>query len=193
MSTDPITQFSHWLEEAQRHKGIIEPTAACLATADLDGKPSARMVLVKAADSQGFVFYTNMDSRKSRELRQNPKAALCFYWMPLRRQVRIEGTIEPVSAAEADAYFATRPRDSRIGAWASKQSQPMENPAALQQAVAARTAEFEGQEVPRPEFWSGWRIVPDSIEFWQQGEFRLHERELYTRSEQGWKRGQLYP
>lgn len=190
---DPITQFSHWLEEARRHKGIIEPTAACLATADANGKPSARMVLVKAADARGFVFYTNLDSRKGRELRQNPQAALCFYWMPLRRQVRIEGPVEPTSPAEADDYFATRPRDSRIGAWASKQSRPMEHPAALQQAVEERLAEFDGEEVPRPDFWSGWRLIPDSIEFWQQGEFRLHERDLFMRKGQGWEMTRLYP
>ncbi|MDE3016222.1 MAG: pyridoxamine 5'-phosphate oxidase [Pseudomonadota bacterium] len=190
---DPITQFSHWLEEARRHNGIIEPTAACLATADLDGKPSARMVLVKSMGGDGFSFYTNLGSRKSRDLRQNPQASLCFYWMPLRKQVRIEGGIEPVSPAEADAYFATRPRDSRIGAWASRQSEPLSSPAALQQAVAARLAEFDGEDVPRPEFWSGWRVVPEAIEFWQQGEFRLHERELYTRKGQGWEMVRLYP
>lgn len=193
MGTDPITLFSTWLNQARRHVGIIEPTAACLATAGKDGRPSARIVLIKQADAEGFVFYTNMDSRKGQELKDNPKAALCFYWMPLRRQVRVEGIVEQVSDAEADAYFATRPRESQIGAWASKQSQRLEDRDELLKAAAATQDRFENQPVPRPPFWSGWRLVPDAIEFWQQGDFRLHERELYIKKAQRWEMEILYP
>lgn len=164
-----------------------------LATVDSKGQPSARIVLLKAFDERGFVFYTNLDSRKSREMKQNSKAALCFYWMPLERQVRIEGKVEPVSAAEADAYFATRPRESRIGAWSSKQSSPLDSRDTLVRAVAETTKKFEGQDVPRPEFWSGWRVIPETIEFWQQGESRLHDREVYTRTGGGWTVNRLYP
>jgi pyridoxamine 5'-phosphate oxidase len=191
--TDPIAQFQKWLGEAKAHKAIIEPTAMCLATADGKGEPSARMVLLKEADARGFVFYTNLESHKSLDLAANPKAALCFYWPPLGRQVRVEGMAEAVSAAEADAYFQSRPRDSRIGAWASKQSRPLSGKAELVEAVAREGLRFGIGEIPRPEFWSGWRVVPIIIEFWQEGKFRLHDRERFTRRGDGWDVVRLYP
>ena len=191
--TDPILKFSEWLEQAKKQKSIAEPTAMCLATADSKGQPSARIVLLKAFDARGFVFYTNLESRKSHEIAQNPKAALCFHWMPLEKQVRIEGRIEPVSDVEADAYFATRPRDSRIGAWSSKQSALLPSRDELVKAVEENTAIFKGQDIPRPPFWSGWRVIPEAIEFWEQGESRLHEREVFTREGQGWDVKKLYP
>ena len=157
------------------------------------GQPSARIILVKQADQRGFVFYTNMESRKSEELRANPRAALCFYWMPLRRQLRIEGKVERVSDAQADEYFATRPPMSRIGSWSSKQSRLLESRDDLVRAVAENTKRFEGGDVPRPDFWSGWRLIPEMIEFWSEGENRLHEREVFTRKGQGWETKKLYP
>ncbi len=181
MSEDPIKKFVRWQEQAKRHQGILEPTAASLATVDASGQPSLRIILVKQVDARGFVFYTNLQSRKSEELKRNPKAALCFHWMPLRLQLRVEGRAELVGKEEADAYFATRPRESRIGSWSSKQSQPLSSREELVKAVAENTKKFERQDVSRPEFWSGWRIVPDKIEFWEEGENRLHERELYIR------------
>jgi pyridoxamine 5'-phosphate oxidase len=150
-------------------------------------------VLLKEFDERGFVFYTNLESRKSGELKQNPKAALCFYWMPLERQVRIEGDIERVSDSQADAYFATRHRDSQIGAWSSKQSQELASPNNLLQAIADNMARFEGGPVPRPPFWSGWRLVPRKIEFWQQGDFRLHDRKIFFRDDGKWQVSHLYP
>lgn len=197
MNKNPIEQFSEWLEEAKKNPAIIEPTAMSLATATKDAVPSVRMVLLKVLDERGFSFYTNLGSRKSRELKENPQAAACFYWMPLERQVRIEGKIEAVSDNEADAYFATRPRDSQIGAWASNQSQILPERNVLLQEISNRLAEFEGGPVPRPRFWSGWRIVPEKIEFWQQGDFRLHEREVFTRNKNlsgnNWEIAFLYP
>lgn len=191
--TDPIEKFHRWLETAKADPSIAEPTAMCLATASGRGRPSARMVLLKEADARGFVFYTNLESRKGHDLKENPFAALCFHWMQLQKQVRVEGMAEPVSAAEADAYFKTRARESQLGAWSSKQSQPLEGMGALMAAVAANTAKYLGRDVPRPPFWSGWRVVPERIEFWSQGAFRLHERELFTRDGQGWKITRLYP
>jgi pyridoxamine 5'-phosphate oxidase len=193
MSQHPISQFSQWLEDAKNTKAITEPTAMALATATAAGEPSVRMVLLKAHDERGFVFYTNLESRKSAELLANPKAALCFYWMPLERQVRVEGRIEPVSDAEADAYFATRARDSQVGAWSSKQSRPLKERVDLLQAISNNMARFDGREVSRPPFWSGFRVVPHSIEFWQQGDFRLHERTLHTLAGSQWQVGNLYP
>ncbi len=193
MEKDPIKQFSQWLEEAKKNKSITEPTAVSLATATKEGIPSARMVLLKGLDHRGFVFYTNLTSRKSDELKQNPNAALCFYWMQLERQVRVEGKIERVSDGEADAYFAARPRDSQIGAWASKQSQILEDRNDLLQDVSSIMARFDGVKVPRPPFWSGWRVVPVRIEFWQQGNFRLHEREVFVRNGDNWAISSLYP
>lgn len=197
MSKNPITQFSEWLEEAKKNPSITEPTAMSLATATKDAVPAVRMVLLKGLDERGFVFYTNLDSRKSSELKENPKAAACFYWMALERQVRIEGKIEAVSDKEADAYFASRARDSQIGAWSSKQSQILPERNVLLQEISNKMAEFEGVPVPRPPFWSGWRIIPQRIEFWQQGDFRLHEREVFTRNKNAasndWEITFLYP
>lgn len=189
----PFSQFFEWLDAAKARKDILEPTAMSLATCSADGQPSVRIVLLKAHDERGFVFYTNYNSHKSRDLMENPKAALCFHWMPMMRQVRIEGSVERVSDAEADTYFASRPRDSQLGAWASKQSEPLEYTGALVKGIAEYTAKFIGRDVPRPPHWGGWRIVPHTIEFWQQGNFRLHERELYTREGSGWKMVKLYP
>lgn len=193
MQNNPITKFSHWLEEAKKHPTITEPTAMSLATATENGLPSVRIVLLKGLDERGFVFYTNLESRKSAELIANPYAALCFYWMPLERQVRIEGTIERVSDEEANAYFATRPRDSQIGAWSSKQSRELPERVELLQAISDNSATFEGKNVPRPPFWSGFRLTPQTIEFWQQGDFRIHEREVFSRTSDGWKISALYP
>jgi pyridoxamine 5'-phosphate oxidase len=197
MNKNPIEQFSEWLEEAKKEASITEPTAMSLATATKDGSPSLRIVLLKGLDERGFVFYTNLKSRKSAELNQNPQAAACFYWMPLEKQVRIEGKIEAVNDKEADVYFATRPRNSQIGAWASKQSQILPDRNVLLQEISAKNAEFESRPVPRPPFWSGWRIIPERIEFWQQGHFRLHEREIFTRSKNlsgnNWEIAFLYP
>lgn len=189
----PFEEFRRWLEAARRHREITDPTAMCLATATAKGQPSARIVLLKECTPRGFVFYTNLGSRKSLELQENPQASLCFYWMPLQRQVRITGNVEPVEAVEADAYFASRPRESQIGAWASEQSKPLESREALMKKVEKFTAQFAGERVPRPSFWSGWRVAPQEIEFWVQGEFRLHERTLYTRAGEGWKVVKLYP
>jgi len=190
---NPLPQFSEWLDAAKARKDIAEPTAMSLATIGGDGQPSLRIVLLKAHDERGFVFYTNLQSRKSRELFANPKAALCFHWMPLERQVRIEGTAEPVSDAEADAYFASRPRESQLGAWGSKQSEPLTNLAVLFQEIKDAEAAYDGRDVPRPPHWSGWRIVPQQIEFWQQGAFRLHDRQLYVKNGAGWSVTGLYP
>lgn len=191
--TDPIAQFEKWLDAAKGHKDISEPTAMCLATADTNGEPSARMVLLKDVSQDGFTFYTNYESHKSSDLKENPKAALCFYWMVMGRQIRIEGKVEKASDAESDAYFNSRPRDSRIGAWVSKQSQPMKNKAELIEGVARKALEFGVGEVPRPDFWGGWRIVPSVIEFWQEGKFRIHDREVFTRNGDGWDVTKLYP
>ncbi len=190
--TDPFTQFNAWLDEAKR-SGMDEPTAMALATADAQGRPAVRMVLLKHADERGFVFYTNLESAKAADLRANPRASLCFYWNPLGRQVCIGGHVEPVSAAEADAYFATRPRLSQIGAWASQQSRPMHGYFELERACAAVALRYPLGAVPRPPFWSGYRVVPERIEFWKQKPFRRHERILYTRENSGWKKQWLYP
>jgi pyridoxamine 5'-phosphate oxidase len=167
----------------------------CLATATPDGRPSARMVLLKGVDARGFVFYTNLESRKGAELSANPYAALCFHWKTLTRSVRIEGRVEPVSAEEADAYFASRPRGSRIGAWASKQSRPLESRLALEKRVAEFGLKFAVGEIPRPPFWSGFRLVPVRIEFWRDMPFRLHERLLFSREgpDAPWRTEMLYP
>lgn len=165
----------------------------CVATADAHGIPSARMVLLKDADVRGFVFYTNLESHKSRDVKENPHAALVFFWQPLGRQVRVEGICEQVEDAEADAYFQSRPRDSRIGAWASKQSRVMERSTSLIEAVAREGLRFGIGDVPRPPHWSGWRVKPTLIEFWTEKPFRLHEREVFTREGAGWKMERLYP
>ncbi len=164
-----------------------------LATATSDGKPSARVVLLKEYNEDGFVFYTNLESRKARELKSNPYAALCFYWEPLHYQVRVEGPVELVSNEEADRYFATRPRGSQLGAWASNQSAPLKDRETLLQRFKHYEEKFRSQPVPRPPFWSGYRVIPQRMEFWKREENRLHERVLYVRSGKVWERSLLYP
>jgi pyridoxamine 5'-phosphate oxidase len=192
---DPIERFRALLAQAEAvDRSILpEPTAMMLATAGDDGQPSLRVVLLKAVDERGFVFYTNYESRKGRELLAHPRAALCFHWQTLERQVRIEGDAEPVAAEEADAYFATRARLSQIGAWASKQSRPLESDAELEARVAEAEERFAGGAVPRPPHWSGFRVVPRRIEFWRNRAFRLHERLVYEREEGDWRVTRLFP
>ncbi|MFT3735646.1 MAG: pyridoxamine 5'-phosphate oxidase [Rhodocyclaceae bacterium] len=192
-TSELIARFELWLAEAGKTEPN-DPNAMSLATVGADGMPSVRMVLLKHADDAGFVFYTNLGSQKAHELQGNPQAAVCFHWKSLQRQVRVQGKVEPVSAAEADAYFASRARDSRIGAWASKQSQPLEGRFALEKRVAEYALKFGLGEIPRPEFWSGFRIVPSVIEFWQAGAFRLHDRSRYERrAGHDWQGTNLFP
>ena len=189
---NPHTLFAEWFAAAEaKEPGLAN--AVALASADASGSPSVRMVLLKGHDERGFVFYTNLNSRKGQQIRDNPRAALCFHWKSLARQIRIEGAIEPVSEAEADAYFASRDRGSQIGAWASKQSEPLEGRFALEARIARFAARFNIGPVPRPQFWSGYRVVPNRIEFWDDGTFRLHERLEYLRENDGWKNRQLFP
>ncbi len=192
MTPDPITQFSTWLAEAEASEPN-DPNAMALATVNAAGQPAVRMVLLKGHDARGFVFYTNQQSRKADDLRAQGKAALLFHWKSLRRQVRIEGAVSPVDSAEADAYFASRGRASRLGAWASDQSRPLDARATLEARLADVTARFEGSDVPRPPHWSGYRVVPDRIEFWEDGAHRLHNRHAFTRIGGGWAVGLLYP
>jgi pyridoxamine 5'-phosphate oxidase len=192
MATDPHVLFEEWLAEA-RLREPNDPTAMALATADAQGRPSVRMVLLKGHDERGFVFYTNFDSRKGAELAANPRAALLFHWKSLRRQVRLEGPAEPVAGAEADSYFATRSRDSQLGAWASEQSRPLDSRATFEARYEEVRRRFEGGEVPRPPRWGGWRVAPERIEFWIDRAHRLHERRLFTRAGGGWSEGLLYP
>jgi len=193
MNSNPITQFQEWLETAKKEPSINEPTAMCLATADKNAEPSARMVLLKDVDENGFVFYTNNESHKGQDLAENNRVALVFYWMKLGRQVRVEGIAAGVSDSEADEYYNSRPRDSRIGAWASKQSRPLKDKAQLLADVSRETIRFGIGDIPRPAYWSGWRITPKVIEFWQDKPFRLHEREVYTHTGYGWEITRLYP
>jgi pyridoxamine 5'-phosphate oxidase len=191
---DPIAQFQSWMADASR-AGVIDPTAMAVATVDSEGRPHVRMLLLKAADETGFVFYTNLESPKAMHLRNNPHAALCFHWAPLERQVRVEGVVTPVSDEEADRYFASRPRLSQLGAWASKQSRPMDGYLELERAVAGTALRFPIGAVPRPPHWSGFRLVPDRIEFWRQKPFRQHERIVLTRVSPNdpWQEQWLYP
>ena len=192
---DPIVLFRQWLADAQAlpREQVPEPTAFALATSAENGQPSIRMLLLKGVDDDGFVFYTNLESRKGRELAANRRAAMGFHWPTLERQVRIEGRVAPVSDVDADAYFATRARGSQIGAWASRQSRPMERATDLDTRVAEFERKFEGQSVPRPPYWSGFRLEPSSIEFWSGRPNRLHERQLFVREGDGCRVQLLYP
>jgi pyridoxamine 5'-phosphate oxidase len=192
MATDPFSLFDEWFAEA-RASEPNEPEAMALATAGGDGQPSVRMVLLKAHGPAGFVFYTHEHSAKGEDLAENPRAALLFHWKSLCRQIRIEGRTERVTNAEADAYFASRGRDSQLGAWASDQSRPLDNRETFERRFDEANRRFDGRDVPRPETWGGYRVVPDRIEFWTAREHRLHERRLFTRGGGGWSEGLLYP
>lgn len=189
---DPFLLFAQWLEQAQLHDPI-DYNAMCLATADAGGAPDARIVLLKEHGPHGFTFYTNLESAKSRQLKENPRAALCFFWRPLDSQIRITGNVAEITPAESDAYFFTRNRGSRLGAWASRQSKHLENRSTLAARVREMDQKFTGTDVPRPSHWGGWRLMPERMEFWHEGADRLHTRLLYTRTPQGWNRTLLYP
>jgi len=189
---EPVSLFLDWLADAR----VAEPNdanAMALATVDAGGAPDCRMVLLKDVDARGFTFYSNRESAKGEELAAFPSAALLFHWKSLRRQVRVRGAVEPVTAAEADAYFASRARESRIGAWASDQSRPLDSREGLEAAIARETARFEGRDVPRPERWIGWRVVPETVEFWRDRPFRLHDRLRFDRVGDVWERTRLWP
>lgn len=190
--SEPFTLFAQWLADATESEPN-DPNALALATVDDEGLPNVRMVLLKGFDQDGFVFYTNYESQKGRELLGARKAAMCFHWKSLRRQVRIRGDVESVTDAEADEYYASRARGSRIGAWASKQSRPLESRFALEKAVAEYTAKFGLGDIPRPPHWSGFRLKPRAIEFWHDRKFRLHDRVEFKRIEGGWDKVRMYP
>ena len=192
LADEPLRLFGQWLADATASEPN-DPNAVALATVDADGLPDVRMVLLKGFDERGFVFYTNLESAKGREILSSMKAAMCFHWKSLRRQVRVRGPVEIVSDAEADEYFASRPRGSRIGAWASKQSRPLEGRFALEKAVAEYTARHPIGDIPRPPYWSGFRIRPAQIEFWHDRPFRLHDRVVFSRGDGGWEKTRLYP
>lgn len=192
MATDPFALFAEWFEEARASESNL-PEAMSVATADASGQPSSRMVLLKGHGRDGFVFFTNIESDKGRQLSENPKAALLFHWKSLQRQVRIEGAVEPVTQAEADEYFSSRLRDSQLGAWASDQSRPMDRRETFEHRFEEAEKRFEGEDVPRPDYWSGYRIIPHRIEFWTERPYRLHERRLFTRDGSSWSEGLLYP
>ncbi len=194
LAADPVEEFARWFAAAEAEPGIVFAEAVCLSTLGPDGTPEGRMVLMKHFDARGFVFYTNLDSHKGRALREHPRAGMTFYWQPLGRQVRIRGPVEPVSPGDADAYFASRPRESRIGAWASDQSRELASRKALERRVEALEARFADGDVPRPPHWSGFRLVPEAIEFWHEGRARLHDRFIYEPDATGgWTRRRLYP
>lgn len=192
MADDPIALFDAWMEEA-RQSEPNDPDAVAVATADAIGRPSVRMVLLRRYGPDGFGFFTHLDSRKGREIAENPYGALVIHWKSLRRQVRAEGRLEQIDDAEADAYFAGRSRESRVGSWASDQSRPLDSRETFERRYAEAQQRFEGSDVPRPPGWSGFRLIPDSIEFWTDRPHRLHERRLFTRSGSGWTEGLLYP
>jgi len=192
MATDPFALFDEWLAEA-RTSEINDPEAMALATADASGQPSVRMVLLKGHGPDGFVFYTNEQSAKGEDLAANPRAALLFHWKSLRRQVRVEGKVERVPDAQADVYFATRARDSQLGAWASDQSRRLDSRQTFESRFEEVKRRFEGEDVPRPPHWRGYRVVPERVEFWLDRPHRLHERRLFTRDVEGWTEGLLYP
>jgi len=191
-TTDPFAQFDAWFQEAVAAEPVL-PEAMTLASVSADGRPSTRMVLLKDHGPDGFVFYTNFNSAKGRELLGNPHASLCFHWKSLRRQVRIDGPVVPVSDEEADAYFASRPRGSQIGAWASEQSAPVESRAVLEDRVRGLEEEYDGRDVPRPPHWSGFRLAPSRIEFWTDRPDRLHDRQLFDRDGDSWRETRLQP
>ena len=191
-AADPFALFAAWMAEASA-KEINDPNAMTLATATAGGVPSARIVLLKGVDPRGFVFYTNTRSRKGAELTENPAAALLFHWKTLQRQIRIEGRVEHVTDAEADTYYASRPRISRLGAWASAQSRPLKDRETFERDLANVEARFPDETIPRPPFWSGWRLRPDHFEFWQDQQYRLHDRLTFARTTNGWLPGRLYP
>jgi pyridoxamine 5'-phosphate oxidase len=192
-TSEPFQKFSQLLAKAEAEKSIVEPTAMCLSTVDENSRPSSRMVLLKKFDESGFCFFTNLTSRKGKELAQNSHVALCFYWGVLGLQIRVEGVIEKVSSKEADDYFSSRRRGSQIGAWASKQSCEMKEWSEFDERIKKISDDFKNQEVPRPPFWSGFRVHPNCIEFWEEGEFRIHTRMVYEKKVDGWEVKKLYP
>jgi pyridoxamine 5'-phosphate oxidase len=192
MAHDPLALFDRWFAEAQASEPN-DPEAVALATCGADGQPAVRMVLLKGHGADGFTFFTNGQSHKGNDLTANPKAAMLFHWKSLRRQVRIEGPVREVEPAEADAYFASRGRDSQLGAWASDQSRPLDSLTTFEERFAATAGRYDDQPVPRPPYWTGFRIFPDTIEFWEDRPHRLHHRRLFTRSADGWTEGLLYP